>query len=296
MLVQKTINRWPFPTLVVAFSLVAGSLGCTQNSRLAPGGVAWQGQAAAAPQSSTTVAAAPTQTANPYQAQLTDLQRRVMHLDDNNRQLHTQLAQAEQQSQLHKDELNLMRQQLAEVSGRLQDAHLAAADAQNRFQGLQASTRFRGGATLEPNTNLRQAASRLNFGGLPVSFENDAIRIQVSSDQLFQRNSAQLHGGASGLLDPIASAIRQNFPRQKIGVEGYTDNQQLYGGMYGSNHQLAAAQAAAVFEQLVRRNGLPERQLFTLAQGQNYPRADNSTAPGRAANRRIEIVIYPETY
>lgn len=238
----------------------------------------------------------PPQYANEFQSQLADLQRRVRHLDDNNRQLHTQLAQAEQQSQVFKDEAELMRQQLAAVSGRMQDAQLAAADAQQQFQGLQASSRFRGGATITPNTNLRQAANRLNVGGLPVTFENDAIRIRVPSDRLFQRNSANLLAGAETMLDPVAQAILQNFPRQKIGIEGYTDEQPIYGGAYGSNHQLAAAQASTVFDYLTRRSNLPARQLFTLAQGASYPRGDNATAEGRAMNRRVEIVIYPESY
>ncbi|WP_145348126.1 OmpA family protein [Rosistilla ulvae] len=271
--------------------LTAGLAGCTQNPRLASNpGAAWPGG-----QPGVAMAADPN-SLQAAQAQLADLERRVRHLDDNNRQLHTQLAQAEQQSQVYKDEVNLMRTQLAEVTGRMQEAHLAAADAQQQFQGLQASSRFRGGATITPNTNLRQAASQLSLGGLPVSFENEAIRIRIPSDQLFQRNSAQIAGNAAAMLDPIAAAIQQNFPRQKIGIEGYTDDQQLYGGMYGSNHQLSAAQASAVFEHLTRRNNLPPQQLFTLAQGSNYPRGDNTTAVGRAANRRVEIVIYPETF
>ncbi|MEZ6091230.1 MAG: OmpA family protein [Pirellulaceae bacterium] len=277
-----------------AFWIACGAVvlsGCTQNPRLAAGGNApWPGGPPAS-----NLAADP-ETINTYQSQLADLQRRVRHLDDNNRQLHTQLAQAEQQTQVYKDEVNLMRTQLAEVTGRMQEAHLAAAEAEQKFQGLQASSKFRGGATITPNTNLRQAASRLSLGGLPVTFENEAIRIRVPSDQLFQRNSAQVMASASSLLDPIATAVRQNFPRQKVGIEGYTDDQELYGGMYGSNHQLSSAQAAAVFEYLTRRNGLPPQQLFTLAQGANYPRGDNATATGRVANRRIEIVIYPETF
>jgi outer membrane protein OmpA-like peptidoglycan-associated protein len=41
---------------------------------------------------------------------------------------------------------------------------------------------------------------------------------------------------------------------------------------------------------------LPEAQFFTIAQGTNHPRADNSTPQGRAANRRIELVVYPDTF
>ncbi len=41
---------------------------------------------------------------------------------------------------------------------------------------------------------------------------------------------------------------------------------------------------------------MPSQQLFTVAQGENNPRQSNATAAGRAANRRIELVIYPETF
>jgi flagellar motor protein MotB len=41
--------------------------------------------------------------------------------------------------------------------------------------------------------------------------------------------------------------------------------------------------------------GLPEKQLFTLAMGANRPRYGAGAAANPAPNRRIEIVVYPET-
>jgi chemotaxis protein MotB len=49
-------------------------------------------------------------------------------------------------------------------------------------------------------------------------------------------------------------------------------------------------------DQLVRRNGVPMQQLFVIAHGPNHPLADNQSPAGRADNRRIELVIYPETF
>ncbi len=268
----------------IAAGLLSTLLGCTQNPYLAaPVGTAWQGAPATA-------------AVSPTEAQLSELNRRVQLLDDNNRQLHTQLAQSEQKSQVYRDELNLVRKQLADTTTRLESASIAANQAENRVRGFQASTQLRGNASIQPNTNLSQLASRLNLGGVPVERDGDVLRIVIPSDQLFAPGTAQLHPQAALTIDPIAAQLRSVFPRQRIGIEGYTDNAAIYGGQVATTHQLASAQTAAVLDMLTRRAGMPAQQLFTVAQGANNPRQSNGTAAGRAANRRIELVIYPETF
>lgn len=260
------------------------AMGCTQNPYLAaPGGAAWQ--------------ASPTSVAvNPADAQIAELNRRVQLLDDNNRQLHTQLAQSEQQTQVYKDEAQLLRTQLADVSQQLETTRMAAKNAESRVRGMQASTQLRGNASIQPNTNLTQQASRLNLGGIPVEQDRDVVRVVISSDSLFQPGTAQLQPQASMVLDPVAAQLRSVYPRQRIGIEAYTDNAQLYGGSVATSHQLTSAQAAAILDLLTRRSGMPPQQLFTVAQGANNPRQSNDTPAGRAVNRRIELVIYPDTF
>ena len=62
------------------------------------------------------------------------------------------------------------------------------------------------------------------------------------------------------------------------------------------NARYLSARTQAVIDQLIRRNNLPAQQLFVVAHGPNHPIGDNQSAAGRADNRRIEIVIYPETF
>jgi flagellar motor protein MotB len=88
--------------------------------------------------------------------------------------------------------------------------------------------------------------------------------------------------------------LRNHYSRQVIGVEAHTDNAPLAGSMWRNAHQLTAAQAMAVFEQLSNRHHLIPQQLFVLGHGENYPLASNATPAGQARNRRVEIVIYPE--
>ena len=282
-------KKWRWQAILLIAPLVLGLAGCTpQNPYLVPPG-AYPSQPVPAGSSVSQ------QIANPNDSRIAELSRRVQLLDDNNRQLHTQLAQSEQQAQVYREELDLVKKQLSDTTQQLETAAIAARNAQNQVRGFQASTQMRGGASIQPNTNLTQLASRLNLGQLPVRQDGDRIRISLPSDQLFAPGTAQLLPQSSQILDPVAAQIRSLFPRQRIGIEGYTDRQQPTGANTATV-QLASAQASAVLDMLTRRAGMPLGQFFIVAQGANLPAQSNASATGRAANRRIELVIYPERF
>lgn len=236
-------------------------------------------------------------------ARETELSRRMQSLDDNNRQLQTQLAQAQQQAQLVADERSLLRKQLQDVSGQLQQTQIASLQTKDQLQGMseqvrnvQASNQLRGGAKLTANSSLRNQTDSLKDLGFQIIHDADVIRLRVPSDQLFQPNTATLTPSASEILDRVAASLRSQFARQRIGIEGHTDSGPFYGGTFSTAQQLASAQSTAIVEHLQRRNQVPASQLFSLAHGTNHPMADNQSPAGRAQNRRIEFVIYPDMY
>ncbi len=226
-----------------------------------------------------------------YVAQLQDLNQRTSALDADNRDLHTELARSQQQVQVLQDEVTLLREQLHEKASDLQQMLAAKEQSDGRVQALEAATRHRGSATITANSSLNRLAAA-SIPGLEIRRDGDLLRIELPSDRLFRQNSGQLLPTAGRWLDQVASAILQSYPQQMIGIEGHTD-----GSATGvtSNHQLASAQAVAVFNYLARQSQLPQRQLFVVAYGSNLPRASNATADGRSRNRRVEVVVYPET-
>ncbi|MEZ6137868.1 MAG: OmpA family protein [Pirellulaceae bacterium] len=229
-------------------------------------------------------------------SQIAELQRRNQQLDDNNRQLTTQLAQAQQQAQAFRERADLVAKQLGDLSN--QNRQLLAATQQyaNQTRGMQASMNSRGGATLTANNSVANSAVGLQIAGARVVPDGDVLRVRVPADQLFAPGTAQLSPSAAQILDQLSSTITRQFPRQRVAVEGHSDTAQPYGSGFGTPYQLAVGQAQAVMDQLVRRGGVPMQQLFVVAHGPNHPIADNQTPAGRAENRRIEVVIYPETY
>jgi len=230
---------------------------------------------------------------NPAAAEIYDLNRRATALDANNRDLHAQLAQSRQQVQLLQQQMTLLQKQLSETAQRLQQTQAAKDESERKYQELQAATTRRGGAVITANTSTQPALRLIEIPGLQARQDGDTIRITIPADQLFAAGTAQLVGTAFPVVDGLAAELARSYPRQLIAIEGHTDNTPVPGGV--SSHQLAAAQAISVFDTLTRRNRLPVQNFYVVAQGSNRPLAPNATQAGQVANRRIELVVFPES-
>jgi flagellar motor protein MotB len=270
------------PTITVILAITAAVVGCKQGPFQPP--AAKQANAANVFQQQSSPALA---------SQMQDLNRRVGQLDLNNADLHRQLAQAEQQRQTSQQQVELLQRQLGEMATRLKDTQVAKQEADKQVTAMQASTRLRGGATITANNSVRQSLATVAIPGLDIRQDGEVIRIEIPGDKLFLPGTAQLQTDGYRILDEVAAAVQRSYPRQRIVVEGHTDDSLTASST--AAHTLTTNQAQAVFAQLVQRGRLPARQLSVLAMGENHPLASNGTPAGKAKNRRIEIVIYPDT-
>jgi flagellar motor protein MotB len=227
-----------------------------------------------------------------YASQLQDLDRRANALDADNRDLHGEIAKFQQERQLLKDQVAALQKRLNETANQLREAQVANQEAEKKVQAVQASTRRRGGATITANNSVQESLQVVEIRGFEVRQDGDVIRVEVPADTLFHAQGAQLLPAATQVLDQLADAVARHYSNQMIGVEAHTDSTPL---TTTSSHQLAAAQGLAVFQILTSRNRISSKQLFVVAHGSNHPQASNATPSGRSKNRRIELVIYPET-
>jgi outer membrane protein OmpA-like peptidoglycan-associated protein len=102
---------------------------------------------------------------------------------------------------------------------------------------------------------------------------------------LFATGKADLQPESRPVLKEIASTLKAH-PELKVLIEGHTDNV----GTPASNLALSDARAAAVKNALVTEFGVDEGRVATKGLGDTTPAAPNTTATGRAQNRRVEIV------
>jgi chemotaxis protein MotB len=96
------------------------------------------------------------------------------------------------------------------------------------------------------------------------------------------------------VLEKIASVLMQHTNRQ-VHVIGHTDDVPIH-RKFASNWELSTARATAAVRFLQERAGVDPRRLGALGYGEFHPAVPNTTAEGRAKNRRIEVVILPEEF
>jgi outer membrane protein OmpA-like peptidoglycan-associated protein len=102
---------------------------------------------------------------------------------------------------------------------------------------------------------------------------------------LFETGKADLKPESTPVLKEIAAALKEHADL-RILIEGHTDNV----GAAASNLTLSEARAAAVKTALVSQYGADAARIETKGLGDTKPAVSNTTAEGRAQNRRVEIV------
>ncbi len=114
------------------------------------------------------------------------------------------------------------------------------------------------------------------------------IRVVFGEGVFFAPGAAAPRAGAARVMELMAQNMRRDVPDVRLTVLGHTDAV----GSDASNYALSEARAVGVLQLLVN-DGVNPGQLGTVAIGKTQPVAPNSTAAGRALNRRVEFLISP---
>jgi outer membrane protein OmpA-like peptidoglycan-associated protein len=123
-----------------------------------------------------------------------------------------------------------------------------------------------------------------------VKDEPRGMVITLSGSVLFASNQATLLPEARTRLGQIADVLLATRERN-LTIEGHTDSQ----GSDSHNLDLSQRRADAVRNYLVQ-GGYEADRVLARGLGEGSPVADNTSAEGRANNRRVEIVIPREPH
>ena len=188
--------------------------------------------------------------------------RRATALDADNRDLHAEIARAQQEKQLMQEEVALLRKLLTERTNQLRDEQLAGQTTTKQMEAIQASTRRGGGAAITANNSQLAPLQMINITGFEVRQDGDVIRIEVPADRLFHARTAELLPTAAYVLDQLADPLARQYPQQKIGIEAHTDNSP---SGTTDHMELANAQSLAVYRILAQQKRLSTDQLFVVS-------------------------------
>jgi len=148
----------------------------------------------------------------------------------------------------------------------------------------------------EVGTNLTSLENELHTalyelvesGYAQLKIDGDWLEIELNSGLLFPSGSSSATNSATSILSIIYNVIGEvsNFVR----VRGYTDNQVINTEIFSSNWELSVYRATSILR-VLEDLGMEPARMAIEGYGQYYPTADNTTAQGRAKNRKVVIAI-----
>ena len=123
--------------------------------------------------------------------------------------------------------------------------------------------------------------------GVVVEKQGQQIVLEMPSDVTFAFNKYDIQPRFYGVLDAVSRTLAK-YPASYVDVYGHTDAI----GSYAYNEVLSEKRADSVADYLAANHVNPAR-MYVRGFGKTEPVASNATIEGRAANRRVEIVLTP---
>lgn len=175
-------------------------------------------------------------------------------------------------------------------------------DAQTRISELEAELEGLKGFSRQQEEAKQQLEAEREFNErfnrIQGYFSADEAEVYKKGNQLIIRLRGIQFPVGQSVLRPenytLLSKVQQvisDFGQPRITIEGHTDST----GSIQENLKLSEKRAEAVKTYLVANKTLPESHIQATGYGPNRPLAPNTTPENRAINRRIDVVITPDT-
>ncbi|HKM43274.1 MAG TPA: flagellar motor protein MotB [Limnochordia bacterium] len=125
--------------------------------------------------------------------------------------------------------------------------------------------------------------------GVELELQERGLIVRFAEQIFFDLGQAVLKPEALEILDSLADQLR-NLPNP-LRVEGHTDDWPIRTSTFPSNWELSVHRATSVVRYLIEEEGFDPQLLSVAGYSEYRPIRSNDTAPNRALNRRVDIVI-----
>lgn len=119
--------------------------------------------------------------------------------------------------------------------------------------------------------------------------EDQAVRIILPADLLFDTGRADLKRRAIGSMEKVAAVIRNSD--DVINVVGHTDDVPIHSAQFATNWELSVLRACQVARFLIERMKIPAERFQVSGHSYYQPARPNDSMENRAENRRVEIIL-----
>ena len=141
--------------------------------------------------------------------------------------------------------------------------------------------------------SLKGVLGNLDDEDITVQVDKGVVYVSISDKMLFSSGRYNVTPRAREVLGKVAKVVN-NKPDFEFMVEGHTDNVPIKNTCIKNNWDLSVLRATAVVNILQNDFGVSPSRMTAAGRGEYVPVTSNSTAEGRAVNRRTRIVVLPK--
>ena len=121
-----------------------------------------------------------------------------------------------------------------------------------------------------------------------VIINEQSVSFRISNELLFPSGQATLSPAGLDVIKRLAVILNKN--QHPVSVEGHSDPVPIQTRQFASNWELSTSRATSVLRELVR-DGVTADRLRAVGYAETRPIESNDTPAGRAANRRVELIM-----
>jgi len=141
-------------------------------------------------------------------------------------------------------------------------------------------------------TSIKRSVG-VNDPDIEVNVEKGVVYISIADKLLFKSGSYEVSDRAKEILGKVAKIV-QDKPDFECMVEGHTDNVPIKNPVLQDNWDLSVKRATSIVRILQKDYGIAPSRLVASGRSEYIPLDSNTTAEGRAKNRRTRILILPK--
>ena len=213
------------------------------------------------------------------EGQISDLNKQIDYLKSNN---NTVLNQLKDLSVVTGSQAESIKKSLENIGSK--DIYI---------RDLQGSIARKDSLNMALVMNLKGAIGNLDDKDINIKVDKGVVYVDISDKLLFKSASYEVTDRAKEVLGKVAKVLNAQ-PEIEFMVEGHTDSLPIRSAGIIDNWDLSVKRATTVVRILQDTYGLDPKRMTAAGRSQYLPITDNSTAEGRAANRRTRIVILPQ--
>lgn len=211
-------------------------------------------------------------------AEMDALNAEITKGKEQNQALTTEKAQLEERLIANAKDRGQLKASLDEMKKAMEEMRQRQAEQKKRLQEFEDLT--------------KRFKKLTDAGSISVKIIDGKMVVSLGSDVLFPSGSAKLSAAGLEAIKEVTTQLKA-ISGKTYQVEGHTDNVPIATAAFPSNWELASARALNVTRAMIDA-GMPAERVSAASFGDTHPVQPNDTIEGKAANRRIAIVVVPD--